>query len=717
MSLKYLNLTGLSRVITNLKNWVVSQIPTKTSEITNDSGFINNTDNCVHKTGDETVAGEKTFTADTYITSASRKYLQIKNTSWDLGQATPSSDKEFGGICFKDKDNQNASYIITYEYASGYGCLRLLYRTKFSNGEKSTSGSNVDSQFTIGIMPDGKVYCGTNGYWHTNLIPTVNNSITLGNSTYRWKAVYANSYYLGNTAFGDIVTHNASEFLTSHQTVSNSAPTLAWGATATIGTIGGTALTVKMPANPNTNTTYSAGTGLSLSGTTFSLALTKALVTDALGYTPPTTDTNTDTKVTQTATTGDSFYPVLATTTANALTTETNTARFNPRFLMNTRYGYLVSVAYNSDNLKGATAGGTRSTGGMWWQSYDNAEVGRIWNHVTKDGTRETYIRVTSYITNGTLATDGTAVNAYLSVGILPTGAKRIATDADWACNLTPITTNTYTLGTSSLYWKAAYVITQYMGGDIVFNGTYNLRSNADNSYVRIQGGSGEGKGSRIILSGKTRSGLQGYAEIVATDGTNTNTFTVKPNGETLVNGNNLAATIIKGLSISGKTITYTQINGSTGTLTTQDTVYTHPTSAGNKHIPSGGSSGQILKYSSSGTAAWADTDFARTMAQIATRTSVSNGTWTITSEDHQLIMIVIHVTGTSASTTHKVSVTLSSGADALVPNTASLVALSSTSSGIYNSYYCLLWTTSTSVKITISNVTALNSLSLTAYQ
>lgn len=41
------------------------------------------------------------------------------------------------------------------------------------------------------------------------------------------------------------------------------------------------------------NTTYSAGTGLSLSGTTFSLALTKALVTTALGYTPPTSDTNT----------------------------------------------------------------------------------------------------------------------------------------------------------------------------------------------------------------------------------------------------------------------------------------------------------------------------------------------------------------------------------------------------------------------------------------
>lgn len=32
---------------------------------------------------------------------------------------------------------------------------------------------------------------------------------------------------------------------------------------------------------------------------------------------------------------------------------------------------------------------------------------------------------------------------------------------------------------------------------------------------------------------------------------------------------------------------------------------YIHPTDPGYKHIPSGGSSGQVLGWSSSGTAAW----------------------------------------------------------------------------------------------------------------
>lgn len=43
--------------------------------------------------------------------------------------------------------------------------------------------------------------------------------------------------------------------------------------------------------------------------------------------------------------------------------------------------------------------------------------------------------------------------------------------------------------------------------------------------------------------------------------------------------GQQINSTYIKGLSVSGKTITYTKGNNTTGTITTQDTVYTHPNS------------------------------------------------------------------------------------------------------------------------------------------
>ena len=43
-------------------------------------------------------------------------------------------------------------------------------------------------------------------------------------------------------------------YLTSHQTVTNKAPTLSWGATSTVAVVGSTNITLTMPANPSTNT-------------------------------------------------------------------------------------------------------------------------------------------------------------------------------------------------------------------------------------------------------------------------------------------------------------------------------------------------------------------------------------------------------------------------------------------------------------------------------
>ena len=67
------------------------------------------------------------------------------------------------------------------------------------------------------------------------------------------------------------------------------------------------------------------------------------------------------------------------------------------------------------------------------------------------------------------------------------------------------------------------------------------------------------------------------------------------------------------------------------------DTVYTHPTTAGDKHIPTGGASGQFLKYDSSGTAVWAaDNDTVYTLStasasvlggiKVGTNLSIASG-------------------------------------------------------------------------------------------
>lgn len=67
-----------------------------------------------------------------------------------------------------------------------------------------------------------------------------------------------------------------------------------------------------------------------------------------------------------------------------------------------------------------------------------------------------------------------------------------------------------------------------------------------------------------------------------------------------------LKAMFASSLTVSGRTVTLKSKSGATlSTITTQDTVYTHPANAGNKHIPTGGSTGQILKWSANGTAVW----------------------------------------------------------------------------------------------------------------
>ena len=99
------------------------------------------------------------------------------------------------------------------------------------------------------------------------------------------------------------------------------------------------------------------------------------------------------------------------------------------------------------------------------------------------------------------------------------------------------------------------------------------------------------------------------------------------------VNQNAFSNVVVGNTTISAdtKTDTLTLVAGSNVSLTPSaandsvtisatDTVYTHPTSAGNKHIPAGGSSGQILRWSSDGTAVWgADND---TTYSVATQSA-----------------------------------------------------------------------------------------------
>lgn len=64
--------------------------------------------------------------------------------------------------------------------------------------------------------------------------------------------------------------------------------------------------------------------------------------------------------------------------------------------------------------------------------------------------------------------------------------------------------------------------------------------------------------------------------------------------------------TKLNGISANATKVEKSTTNGNVKINSVETTVYSHPTSAGNKHIPAGGAAGQSLVYGgSSGTAAW----------------------------------------------------------------------------------------------------------------
>lgn len=135
------------------------------------------------------------------------------------------------------------------------------------------------------------------------------------------------------TASGNGISLSSNQFsLTLNSTTKSSLATAAMGSTASRQYAVGLDSAGKLSVNiPWTDTTYSGSTTVTLSGTTFSL--TKANVTTALGYTPPTSDTNTvpaaycDTAAATAAKTATcTGYYLLSKSFIHVIVTVTNTA-------------------------------------------------------------------------------------------------------------------------------------------------------------------------------------------------------------------------------------------------------------------------------------------------------------------------------------------------------------------------------------------------------
>lgn len=175
--------------------------------ITGDMGSHSDSE-YVHKTGDESISGDKNFQGLLTTIPNASLWPNVSNTTDDitfLGRSVIHIEYKSSGQL---TDLSGGAWGVA---ELGAGCFFF----RINNG--------ADIRFknlATGDVNRIPVVSGTNRFIN-DVTPNEDNTYSLGTSSLRWSSCYSNAYYLGTTAFGDIVTHNASEFLTSHQSLSS----------------------------------------------------------------------------------------------------------------------------------------------------------------------------------------------------------------------------------------------------------------------------------------------------------------------------------------------------------------------------------------------------------------------------------------------------------------------------------------------------------------
>ena len=189
MSIRYLDQNGAVSFWTNIKNYILSKIPTKTSELTNDSGFLTqhqSLSNYVTLNSEQTITGKKLFTnATTKVNSVntftgSTQFIDL-STTVPRG-SFPESAYRVGRVYIGDNTSYNGAWFIidpTIDTDKAY--YRMV----------TTSPDNTDST-RFSIMWDGTetgARCRKN-VSTGDLLPYANNTYNLGSNNQKWDIGY-----------------------------------------------------------------------------------------------------------------------------------------------------------------------------------------------------------------------------------------------------------------------------------------------------------------------------------------------------------------------------------------------------------------------------------------------------------------------------------------------------------------------------------------------
>ena len=162
----------------------ITAIDTQNSTFTIGTALIDlaNDSDVVHKSGNETVAGYKTFSYNVtlYNSSASVNSVALffKNKKVVMGSTTDIGSQN---IAFRDSADTNLSILKTSCESVGNTSFEISVYNKDSNNQ-TVSGGMLISQTPA----------------NTYITPTTDNAVLFGSTNRRWSKIYGTEYYYGS---------------------------------------------------------------------------------------------------------------------------------------------------------------------------------------------------------------------------------------------------------------------------------------------------------------------------------------------------------------------------------------------------------------------------------------------------------------------------------------------------------------------------------------
>ena len=195
--MKYLDLTGLGEVWANIKSYISSKIPTKTSQLQNDSNYAT-TSQLPSKTSQLT--NDSDFTTNA-------KLATKQDTISDLATIRSGASKGATAVQPSELNNYYTKTETDTALTSKANDNAVVHKSgnevisgvkNFNNvflGEQDgviRIGQNVQGTFFCNLYYDGRIYNNSKQF-----VPKTNNEYNLGTSSNKWKDVYAITFHGG----------------------------------------------------------------------------------------------------------------------------------------------------------------------------------------------------------------------------------------------------------------------------------------------------------------------------------------------------------------------------------------------------------------------------------------------------------------------------------------------------------------------------------------